>query len=412
MAKAFRQRELRGRGEALDGLIVRGLTFATGVVCVLGQIVQQIEEPLIFLADEKSVVGECLYRSCRSALRLGRANDRADGEFSAQKWCWLGHDEVRLQRFRLAHGQVGKSNRCACLGIHIGQRSSVAGLVLPCLKMHGLGRANAEQNSQDFRVGYPLRKRWIKTGPALLDERKVKSRREGDRFEMICGVEDILVVDEAAGGVRIVSGNCRPVLDVNGLLKYEVGIEIGILVVDAVPSPKGGVHVELHQVCESLFPAGPCRRTARDRGEVAEVHCVGTLRSEVCVDEALVGEFVICVVVDILRHIHIKKLKGSGVEGVSARGETRNFVVLGPSEFGVLLPEVALNNLSGSEKPENRRVSARKIAALFFSSEDWKAASEQPSTYRRSARCHGPIPQEGPPIRVLPDDAPFHWISF
>ncbi len=69
------------------------------------------------------------------------------------------------------------------------------------------------------------------------------------------------MVGEVARGtgadVGIISGNCRPILNpsrgIDCLGKREVGIEIGVFIVDAVPSPKTGVHVELHEVCEPVL---------------------------------------------------------------------------------------------------------------------------------------------------------------
>jgi len=55
--------------------------------------------------------------------------------------------------------------------------------VLPRLKVHGLGRADAEHDPQNFHVGHPLSQRWIEASAALLDSSKVEASRVGDRLE-------------------------------------------------------------------------------------------------------------------------------------------------------------------------------------------------------------------------------------
>jgi hypothetical protein len=51
--------------------------------------------------------------------------------------------------------------------------------------VHGLARTDTQQDSQNFQIGHVLGERGIQAGAALLDERKMKSRREGDSLEQI-----------------------------------------------------------------------------------------------------------------------------------------------------------------------------------------------------------------------------------
>ena len=67
-------------------------------------------------------------------------------------------------------------------GISQGRR--IARLVRPGLKVHGLGGTNADQDSQDFDMGCPLRHRGVKARPALFDGREMKSRRVGDCLDV------------------------------------------------------------------------------------------------------------------------------------------------------------------------------------------------------------------------------------
>ena len=66
---------------------------------------------------------------------------------------------------------------------------SVAGLVMPGLEVHRLGRPDAEQHAQDFPIANPLRQRWVEARAALFDRREVKARGVGDRLQMVLGLE-------------------------------------------------------------------------------------------------------------------------------------------------------------------------------------------------------------------------------
>jgi hypothetical protein len=91
----------------------------------------------------------------------------------------------------------------------------------------------AEQDSQNFLIGYPLSQRRVEAGTTLLNKSKVKSRREGNRFQVVCEVTRGTVAD-----VGIISGNCRPIINPSGgidcLGKRRVRIEIGVFIVDAI----------------------------------------------------------------------------------------------------------------------------------------------------------------------------------
>src|ERR1700738_662247 len=91
---------------------------------------------------------------------------------------------------------MGRKRRIAWRPIWVCIR--IARLVLPGLKVHCLGWADTEQDSQDFRTAYSLSKRWIEAGATLLDKREVKSCRVSDRLKVV-----------ARGQVGIGSRNCR-----------------------------------------------------------------------------------------------------------------------------------------------------------------------------------------------------------
>ena len=195
------------------------------------------------LAKEKPVIDEST-DSCRCAIEScgSRANDRNRPELLVKEVCGLGHDQVGLQsvpregfRIRLPLGtlEVRKRHRRIVHLVEIRQWSCIAGLVLPSLKVHGLARANAQQDSQNFKIGYVLRQGWVEAAATLLDERKVKSRRKGDRFEVVGEgrLRGVLEVNVASGRVIVASGDCcmpSHVQTRNRLSKLGKRVEIGI----------------------------------------------------------------------------------------------------------------------------------------------------------------------------------------
>src|SRR5215469_14763205 len=131
--------------------------------------------------------------------------------------------------------------------------------------MHCLGGTGADQDSQDFHMGCPLRHSGVKAGATLFDGRKVKSRRVGDRLNV-----------ERRSEVGVASGDCRKASRAkqigNSLRKSKRWIEVGVVGVTAIPSPPTGVHGELHEVSKPGLSAGPSGRTARQGAELVEIN--------------------------------------------------------------------------------------------------------------------------------------------
>ena len=95
----------------------------------------------------------------------------------------------------------------------VSQRRRITGLVRPGLKVHRFGRADADQDAQHFHTAGPLRHCRVEAVAALLDRRKVESRRVGDRLDVI-----------GRGQVGIGSGDCRklPTIQAGDCLRKHV----------------------------------------------------------------------------------------------------------------------------------------------------------------------------------------------
>src|SRR5205807_6299548 len=92
----------------------------------------------------------------------------------------LRHDQIGLQ-------VIGRGSSIELIEreVAIGDVGSVAGLIVPGLKMRGLGRTDAEQNPQDLRMGDALGELRIQTASTLLDEGKVKASSVGNGLQVV-----------------------------------------------------------------------------------------------------------------------------------------------------------------------------------------------------------------------------------
>src|ERR1019366_4464168 len=148
-------------------------------------------------------------------------------------------------------------------------------LIGPRLKMHDLGSANTEQDSQNFQTGYPLRQFWVEAASTLLDGRKVKAGCVAD------GLQEVLRFEVFVG-----SGNCRVLPNCQGRngLRERV-TKIGVLRAAAVPGPPGRVHSELHQVGETSDLLGAGRLAAWQGTKLIEIDRLRAFLHQVSVNE-------------------------------------------------------------------------------------------------------------------------------
>lgn len=218
------------------------------------------------------------------------------------------HNQIRPQsvslegfgvRFSLGLGEVCEGNRRAGrtgeTSVGVGYGQSVACFVLPGLEMHGFAGADAQQDAQDFEICYLLGKRGVQTGSSHFDESKVKACGESNRLEMGGDAFGVIAAEAATVCVRIRSGDGGVLLHMqawHGLNKWRTGIKIRVSDA-AIPRPEAGVDGQLHEVGEALFPGGTGGRASRNRGKVAQVHGLGTLRFQEIVQKLMVAELII-----------------------------------------------------------------------------------------------------------------------
>jgi hypothetical protein len=144
-------------------------------------------EELRRLPDEQSVGGKGVDRADGGAFGLGGPDDRDDRELAIEEDRRLGHDQVGLCGLTVGV-EVGEDQAVR----RVGERRCVAGLVVPGLEVHRLGRPDAEQDPQHLGMGDPLSELGVETGASLLDEAKVEAGRIGDRLQVVTGAEVVV----------------------------------------------------------------------------------------------------------------------------------------------------------------------------------------------------------------------------
>src|SRR5206468_3599825 len=152
----------------------RSTTFAFGRIRVLCQL-GHIGKERIRLANEKSHVCQELESTHGDAFRVRWPNDRNNGKASIQERTWLWHDQGLVEELVL-HLQITKLHSNARYRIDGPQGRRITGRVRPCLEVHGLGRANADEDTQHFHIGGPLRQRRVKTAATLFNGWEVETR--------------------------------------------------------------------------------------------------------------------------------------------------------------------------------------------------------------------------------------------
>lgn len=125
----------------------------------------------------------------------------------------------------------------------------------------------------------------------------------------------------------------------DSLGKREPAIEIRIMSVAAIPRPPARVKRELHEIGEPRLSARSGRLAPGQRTKRLQVDRLCSLRVEVCIEERGMRNFVVGVVVNVLRKILVKVFKFFGIDLVPEAA--RNLSVLNAAKFVVLDPEVA-----------------------------------------------------------------------
>ena len=190
-----------------------------------------------------------------------------------------GHGSGMIRLVWKSSPPKGGELRSGNTRLSIGQRRRVSGLVLPGLEVHGLGRADTEQDEQNLRVGDLLGQCRVETGAALLDHGEMERRRVGNGLDVVLGSE-----------VGIGPGNCRKMpceQTWDRLRKHESRVKIRAIGAATIPRPPTGIDFELHEIGEAFFCFhGPRRLTAWQSAKRLQIDGRRALRNQPGVDES------------------------------------------------------------------------------------------------------------------------------
>ncbi len=269
---------------------------------------------------------------------------------AAQELSWLRHDQVGLQilvALECCHVREGKS-----VG-GVGHLGDVARLVVPHLEVHRLRRADAEQDAQHLHVRNALRERRIEAAAALLDGAEMECGRVDDG-EQVVRILGVAVGPRDRGEPAIEQSRNR--------IRKIVVTEIGIGGAAAIAPPPGRVHRELHEIGQALLARRAIGRAAVQRAESFEADGPRALRFKVFIDEIEMGEFVLGVVVNVLRHVTVDLRQQIDIRLVSA--PCRLFRVVNAAELVVLLPKIGFEDFERRKEAENADVSERRPVVI------------------------------------------------
>ena len=139
------------------------MTLPRGFICFFRQLAH-LREEFCGLAEEQSASLEACDRLLRTedfCRDRDRANDRNFRKIPAEERAGLGHDQIGLEVLPAKRRCIEVWKREAAKGQRSQwSRNRVACLVRPSLEVHGLGRADAQQDPQYHWIGDPQGQCW------------------------------------------------------------------------------------------------------------------------------------------------------------------------------------------------------------------------------------------------------------
>src|SRR5438067_2414098 len=125
-------------------------------------------------------------------MGFSRTDDGAYRKRTTHEWTRLGHDQVRLELLATERSRVEIREGQPICGIGEWRqwtRTCIARLVRPCLEVHRLGRADADQDPQHLNTGCSLRHGRIKAVSSLFNCRHMKRCSIGDGLNVLVGMQ-------------------------------------------------------------------------------------------------------------------------------------------------------------------------------------------------------------------------------
>src|SRR5580704_5046404 len=360
--------------------------------------------------EEQAVLSKADDGGHSAALLSGRrTNDGDRAQTFVQEDGRFGHDQVGLEHIwnvfvRSPIVGIDAGVEVWKRKVAVGDEGRVASLVVPGLEVHDLAAADAEQNPQDFQIGYLLRQRRVQAASALLDECEVESRRVRNRLQM---VGDVALGIQAQVGIAQGNGRMLSLSEIWNCV-LESSSKVWIRGRAAVPCPPFSVYRQLLQVGEAA-----CLGNARDftRGQngkiFRQVDGLSALRLQVVVEKPVMTDLIVSVVGDVLRHIAVEYQEPRDVIwsepsddflAVEFQIDWRLALIGRSAEFGVLNPQVGLDLLQGAQEGQNCDVALGDWRAILVPPECRCGPRQQGRAHGCRPRRHHSVCQESAPV--------------
>src|SRR5271165_5261710 len=172
------------------------------------------------------------------------------------------------------------------------------------------------------------------------------------------------------------------------------------------------VHRELRQVGDPSELVGPGRLAAGQSAKTVKADGICSLGSQVRVDEDFVAQFVFGVVVNVLWHVAIELLQGPRVDWIPSgrlrrisrnqlTGQRGEFVVLNSSQFGILQPQIAFDDLDCGQETQDCCVALGKRARALFRLLPFQIDCQQSTGRQRGSGDASPLEERAPPDNAV-----------
>src|SRR5215470_4124901 len=143
----------------------------------------------------------------------------------------------------------------------------------------------------------------------------------------------------------------------------------------AISCPPAIIDAELRQVCESPSNQSliyPGRSAAHQSTKRIEVYRGRSMGNQVRVEKLMVSDFIIRVVVNVLRHVLIKRVEGVSIECIAC--PARYLGILDSAKLVVLNPKVGFQKLCCRGESQQRCVARCQTPVARFRA--WNIAQQ------------------------------------
>src|SRR3984957_18061589 len=235
------------------------------------------------------------------------------------------------------------------------------GLNLHCLKNRPPPKSerfvstDAERDLQHFQTADFLAQRRVETRSTLFDVSEVEGRYVRDCLDMVITRE---VWIRSAVEIIVVPGNGSNFIESQGL--RERSSEVRVCRASIADEPTG-VYVQLHQIGETSNILCAGRLAALESLELVEVDRVRAFGLQISVEKSGMTDFIDGVAGDVLRAIAVQVRQSDLIiVQLLVGGYFNGWIITDTTQFRVLCPKIAFDQLGCSQESENCDITSGK----------------------------------------------------